>query len=401
MDVTSPVPPGAAPRGASGIATTSDGVMTTEARDLGQRPVRVGLIGLSASGGWAAQAHLPALAAVDGFEVTALAASSAESAKNAGERYGVPWTFASAGEMAASDEVDLAIVAVQAAKHRDAVLAVIENGKDVYCEWPLAVSVDEAVLLSRRARERGVRALVGLQARSAPVFRYVRDLVASGWIGEVLSTTVVASGMSWGADADPRTSYVLDEDGGSTMLSIPFGHVSDVLTMCLGEFTELDAVMANRRPQVVDRGSGALVAKTAADQLAVHGVLEGGAVASIHFRGGQSRATNFRWEINGSEGDLVLTGDHGHAQLAPVSLAGARGADELAELPVPAEYHLCPVLRERPGDPAGNLANAYTALLGDLRTGTAHVPDFEHGVRRHELLGAVQRSAATGQRCRL
>jgi predicted dehydrogenase len=51
---------------------------------------------------------------------------------------------------------------------------------------------------------------------------------------------------------------------------------------------------------------------TAADQVAVRGVLESGAVASVHFRGGMSRATNFHWEINGTDGDLVLTGGSGH-----------------------------------------------------------------------------------------
>lgn len=374
--------------------------MTTVPQDLDRRPVRVGVIGLSASGGWASQAHLPALAAVEGLEVTALAASSTESAKKAGERYGVPLTFGSPEELAACEEVDLAVVAVQAAKHRQAVLPVIENGKDVYCEWPLAVSAAEAVLLAGRAREAGVRALVGLQARSAPVIRYLRDLIVDGWIGEVLSTTVTASGMSWGQRADPRTRYVLDRDGGSTMLSIPFGHVSDALTMCLGEFTELDAVLANRFPQVVDGETGAIVDKSADDQIVVQGLLEGGAVASIHFRGGRNRATNFRWEINGTEGDLVLTSEHGHLQLAPAVLTGARGEDALAELPVPAEYHLCPAFRDKPPSPAANLANAYTALLADLRTGSKQVPDFEHGARRHEMLDAVLHAAATGQRSR-
>lgn len=376
--------------------------MATNSDDLEQRPVRVGMIGLSASGGWAAQAHLPALAAVDGYEVAALAASSADSAKAAGDRYGVPRTFASAGELAGCPEVDLVVVAVQAAKHRAAALAAIEAGKDVYCEWPLATSADEAVLLADTARGKGVRALVGLQARSAPVIRYVRDLIASGWVGEVLSTTVVASGMSWGAESDARTGYVLDRDGGSTMLSIPFGHVTDALTMCLGEFTEAGAVLANRRPRVRDRATGEVVSKTADDQAAVHGLLEGGAVASIHFRGGRCRATNFHWEINGTEGDLVLTGGHGHLQLAPVTLRGARGEDkELADLPVPAEYHLVPAFRDRPADPAANLANAYATLLEDLRKGTAEVPDFDHGVRRHKLIDTVLGAASSGQRSQL
>lgn len=376
--------------------------MTMHSNGRERGPVRVGLVGLSASGGWAAQAHIPALAAVDGYEVTALAGSSSESAKVSGERYGVPWTFGSAEELAECPEVDLVVVAVQAAKHYDVVRAAIDAGKNVYCEWPLAMSAAEAKSLADAARDKGVRAFVGLQARSAPIIRYLRDLLAAGWVGEVLSTTVVASGMSWGAEADSRTAYVLDRDGGSTMLAIPFGHVTDALTLCLGEFIEVSSMLANRQPRVRDRASGELIEKTADDQIAVHGLLEEGAVASIHFRGGRSRGTNFHWEINGTEGDLVIAGDHGHLQLAPVVLRGAHGdARELVELPVPDKYHLVPAFREQPGAPAANLANAYALLLEDLRTGSAELPDFDHGVRRHELIDTVLRAASSGQRIRL
>lgn len=371
----------------------------TKATGSERADVRVGVVGLSAAGGWAARGHLPALGALGRYRVTALCASSAESAAAAGDRYGVPRTFASAAEMARCDEVDLAVIAVQAAKHREVLLPLMEAGKDVYCEWPLAVSGAQAVTLAAAARQYGVRAVLGLQARSAPVIRYLRDLVRSGWVGEVLSSTVVASGMAWGAETDPRASYLLDRHGGSTMLAIPFGHTVDALTMCLGEFVEVGAVLANRRPAVTDPETGASVPMTVDDQVAVHGVLAGGALVSVHFRGGRSRATNFHWEINGTGGDLVLTGNHGHLQLAPVTLSGARGADtELAELSVPAEYHLVPQFRDRPGDPAANLANAYALLLEDIDSGTAQLPDFEHGVRRHHLLDAIMNSAETGER---
>lgn len=368
----------------------------------GRDPVGVGIVGLSAGGGWGARGHLPALQAVDGFRLVAASASSAESARAAGERYGVPLTFGSAEELAACPDVGLVVVSVQAAKHWPAVSAAIAAGKHVYCEWPLAMSEAEAGQMAASARAAGVRGFVGLQARSAPVVRYVRDLVKSGWVGEVLSTTLVASGMSWGAESDSRTSYLLDRAGGSTMLTIPFGHVVDAVQLCVGEFTEVDAVLANRRPHVRDSATGEFVAKTADDQVAVQGVLDSGAVASVHFRGGRSRATNFHWEINGTDGDLVVSGPHGHLQLAPVTLRGARHDDrELAEMAVPAEYHRVPRFLQNPADPAANLANAYAALLEDLRNGTDEIPDFTHGVRHHRLVEAVLRAADTGQRVRL
>jgi hypothetical protein len=72
---------------------------------------------------------------------------------------------------------------------------------------------------------------------------------------------------------------------------------------------------------------------TAADQVAVSGVLEGGAVVSVHFRGGMSRATN------GTDGDLVRTGSWGHLQFGQVTVDGAQGEGTAPkELMVPSSY---------------------------------------------------------------
>ncbi|MFD4759767.1 hypothetical protein ACFWOJ_12980 [Streptomyces sp. NPDC058439] len=117
----------------------------------------------------------------------------------------------------------------------------------------------------------------------------------SGWIG--------------GATYDDRHAYVLDVTSGATLLSIPFGHSVDALTMVLGEFREVSALVENLRPEVTHVTSGAVTAKSAEDQIAVTGVLESGAVAAMHIRGGTSRATAFHWEINGTEGDLVVKAD--------------------------------------------------------------------------------------------
>ena len=55
--------------------------------------IRVGIVGLSASGGWAADAHVEALAAVDGFELRALSTTSAGSAQAAADKFDVPLAF--------------------------------------------------------------------------------------------------------------------------------------------------------------------------------------------------------------------------------------------------------------------------------------------------------------------
>ncbi|MFD7295651.1 Gfo/Idh/MocA family protein [Streptomyces sp. NPDC059897] len=362
-----------------------------------QSPVRVGIVGLSAKRGWASRAHLPALRRLKGFEVRALSASSAESARAAAEKFGVPHSYGTAAELAASDEVDLVVVTVKVPDHREIIESAVAAGKAVFSEWPLGVGPAEAEALAALAADRGVRTFTGLQARSAPVVRHLRDLVAEGYVGEVLSTSLVASGRGWGAEFPEGGAYLLDRASGANMLTIPFGHTLDGLTSVLGDFDEaapLRAVTATRHREIKDPRTGEVHRPDVADQVALGGVLASGAVASVHFRGGQSRGTNFHWEINGTEGDLILTGDHGHLQMGEYTLSGARGADTApSEITVPDRYFE-PELAELRGTDAYNVGAAYAQLRRDLADGTSVVPDFAHAVRHHRLLDRIERAAA-------
>lgn len=361
------------------------------------QPIGVGIIGLSAAGGWAGRAHVPALAALDGFELRALSATTAESAAAAGRAHGVPLTFGSTAEMVARDEVDLVVVAVKVPHHDELVRLALDAGKAVLCEWPLGNGLAETERLAARARELGVPTAVGLQARSAPVVRYVRDLVADGYVGEVLSTTLVQSGRSWGPTVHPASHYVLDPANGATMLTISAAHQLDAVMMVLGELDTLGATLATRRRAVRDQETGETVVMTSPDQIAIDGRLAGGAVAAAHVRGGSSRGLNFHWEINGTEGDLVLSSPTGLVQFATVH--GGRGDETtLAPIEVPASYHRIPALAGQQDGLAYAIAHAYDQLRRDWLDGTAVVPTFDDAVVRHRTLDAIERAAATGRR---
>jgi predicted dehydrogenase len=357
--------------------------------------IGVGIIGLSAAGGWAASAHLPALAALDTFELRGLAASTAHSAAVAAEKYGVPLAFSSPRELAQDERIDLVVVAVKVPQHRELVLAALEAGKAVYCEWPLGRDLAEAQEIADAASSRNLRTAVGLQARSAPTFRYLRDLIADGYVGDVLGTSVIASGVNWGATIRPGGEYMLARENGATMLSVPFGHTVDALTMVLGEFEDVTATMGLRRSSTRQAVNGELLFTDVEDQIAVSGTLVNGAVASIHFRGGLSRGTNFLWEINGTDGDLQVTlGAPPIIQFATVSLRGGRDG-EMLPLSVPSEYELVSAFSGREGEPGYNVAHGYELLARDLAHGTQTTPDFAHALERHRLLDQIERSART------
>jgi predicted dehydrogenase len=218
--------------------------------------VGVGIVGLSAGGGWAATAHLPALRSLDGFELRGVAASSPRSAAAAGEQHGVPLRFDSAAELAAHDAIDLVVVAVKVPHHLELVRTAIAAGKTVYCEWPLGRNLAEAEEMAALAAAGRVCTAVGLQARAAPAFHYLQDLIRDGYVGEVLSTSVIASGVNWGATYRPGGDYMLDRANGATMLTVPFGHTVDLLTMVLGEFSHTTATLGRLRTEASNRETG-------------------------------------------------------------------------------------------------------------------------------------------------
>lgn len=361
-------------------------------------PIRVGIVGVAPGRSWSARTHVPALRALPGYEVVAVANSSAESSRAAADALGVPHAFADAKQLAAEPDVDLVAVTVKVQLHREPVDAALDARKMVYCEWPLGTDLADAQAMADRAREVGVRTAVGLQARSAPTIRYVRDLVRDGYVGEVLSTTLIGSMSTIGGTELAANTYLNDRANGANGLTIPFGHTIDALCWVLGEFREVSATLAIRRPTYLVAETEEERARDVADQVAVNGVLTNGIVVSAHYRGGRTRATNLLWEINGTEGDLQITAPLGHAQLSELTLRGGRGKDKaLAQMEIPAEYRTVPP--ELDG-PAVTVAEAYARFAAGP-AGTDPLPDFAEAVERHRLLDAIERSAVTGQRVTL
>ena len=359
--------------------------------------IRVGIIGANPDRGWAAQAHIPALKSLsDDFEITALSTTRRESADVAGKLFGVRLAFDNHQDLVNSADVDVVAVTVRVPHHLELATAALDAGKAVYCEWPLGNGLDEARRLAALAKKKGVLAVAGLQARFAPSVAYVRDLIEQGYVGEVLSTTLIGSGMGWGPTVEPYNAYLNDRKHGATMLSIPLGHTADALCHCLGEVRELSATMTVRRRSFTIAWTGESKPMTVDDQVCVTGLLEGGAAFSIHYRGGRSRGTNLMWEINGAEGDLQLTADGGHAQIFEMTVRGGKGAQSSLEvLPVPDRYRWSPP--QAPG-PSTNVAQAYARFARDYREGTHFCPTFEDAVTRHRMLDAIETAAATGRR---
>lgn len=356
------------------------------------KPIRVGFIGLNPGVHWAATAHIPALKSLpDDYEVVGVANTSLASAKNAAEAFGLPHAFENTQALVDSPEVDLVIVTVKVPHHHELVTAALNAGKHVYCEWPLGNGLAEARELADLAETKGVVAAIGTQMRVAPEVEYLRQLIADGYVGEVLSTTLVGSGGQWGGETDAAHAYLYDKANGATLLSIPLGHTLAGMREVLGGFADFSARLITRRPTAQVTDTGETIPSTTHDQVLVHGALESGAAVSIHYRGGLSRATNLLWEINGTKGDIQVTGASGHAQIVQLSIRGGNGdMSEIAPLTPPASaYDGWP-----DNSVARNVARIYALIARDIRSGTRSAPSFRDAVSLHETIDAIERSAA-------
>jgi len=173
-------------------------------------------------------------------------------------------------------------------------------------------------------------------------------------------------------------------------------HAIDAMQFVVGDLTDVRATSAVRNPVIRLADTEQHIQSNTPDHLAIAATLESGAVASIFYRGGTSRGENFRWEINGSDGDLVLTSPVGNLQVLAPNLFGGRGEDAaVAPLDIPSEYDLGSGSLEGPG---ANVARLYAAFARDLRDGTpgATAPDFAHALRLHRTLDGIAHAAASG-----
>src|SRR5438046_3260098 len=248
-----------------------------------EAPLGVGIIGVSPVRGWATTAHVPALRALPNYQIAALSAHNMESARAAGEAFGVSAVFTDHEQLVAQPDIDVVAVTVKVPHHRELVSAAIAAGKAVYCEWPLGRDLDDARAMAALAARRGVRTVVGLQARQAPAIEFVQQLLRDGYVGQVLSTTMVGLSIPGDVVGQPN-AYMLDKTNGANLLTVAVGHSLDLLNYVLGEFADLSAVSNLRRPLITIGESRERIVKSATEQSALRGTLTSGPPCSIRVR---------------------------------------------------------------------------------------------------------------------
>ncbi|HEX6211780.1 MAG TPA: Gfo/Idh/MocA family oxidoreductase [Methylomirabilota bacterium] len=361
--------------------------------------IRVGIVGATVTqggSGWGANAHVPALKALPGYELTAVCTAHEETAKASAAAFGARRGFHRFDEMAAHPEVDLVVVCVRVPGHRDLVMAGLQAGKAVLCEWPLGRTLAEAQEMAGLARQRSLPTIVGLQARSDPAVLYARDLIQAGHIGEVLTASLTAFVPAVLQRGPGRIWQGVRANGANT-LTIAGGHAMDALCAVLGELVEVSARLTTRIRQWRTL-QGEPVPVDAPDSITAIGRLVGGAEVSVNVAAVPSNPGGNRLEIYGREGALVVRTD-GSFNIGPSQVLAGRGKEPMATMPVPARYRVAP--EGTPSGPPYNVAQGYARAADALRGRGSFDVDFDLAVQRHTLIDAIERSSATGRSVRM
>lgn len=348
-------------------------------------PVRLGIVGANVERGWARDAHLPALQRQSRFEISAVSARSQEKADAAAAHFGAARGHGDSMALVRDPDVDVVVVTVRVPEHRAIVLAALEAGKHVYCEWPLGRDVAEAQEMASAVRP-GQFAVIGAQGVAAPATRHAARLLADGAIGRPLVLRAYNTAAPWGpTTAEP--GYLQDKSSGASLATIGMGHVLAVIDALVGPWTEVDARTSILWPQVRVEGTDELLERTSEDHILALGRHATGCVSTIETIGGRTdRPASI--EIVGEKGGLRIEGQTpGTYQIARLDLTTSADGTALPD----------PVAPDLVG-PSANLAEVYAQFARDFDSGVQTLPSFADALRVTKLIEAIDRAAANGRR---
>ncbi|GJL83644.1 MAG: hypothetical protein DHS20C01_32780 [marine bacterium B5-7] len=127
-----------------------------------------------------ANKHLDALAKIDNVEVVALVGGVAESTEKVASDRGIPFWTQNLDEGLAQSGVDAAILTTPTPMHASQAMQVLNAGKHVLVEIPMADNLADAEALVKTQQATGLTAMVGHTRRFNPSHQYVHNRIVAG-----------------------------------------------------------------------------------------------------------------------------------------------------------------------------------------------------------------------------
>ena len=148
---------------------------------MGNKKIRLGMLGA----GRIVERVMADMHRLENVEITVIAARDLERAKEAADRYGIPYAYGSYLELAQSSEVDLVYIATPHPFYAQQSILMMNHGKHVICEKPMAINHYEVQQMMDCAKKNNVFLLEAMWTRFLPCVQEAVRMVKDGVIGEV------------------------------------------------------------------------------------------------------------------------------------------------------------------------------------------------------------------------
>jgi len=311
-------------------------------------------------------------------------------------------------EVVKRDDIGLIDISTPGDTHYDIAMAAAEAGKHIWCEKPLANSLQQAREMQQAAERAGVVNMVNFNYRRVPAVQLAKKLIDEGRIGTIHHWRAVYL-QDWIVDPEFPLVWRLRKDlAGSGALGDIGAHIIDLARMLVGEITEVNGLLntfVKERPLaeattgLSASGSSERGEVTVDDAALFLARFDSGAVGTFEatrFATGRKNYNSF--EINGSRGSIVFNLERLN-ELQFYSLDDPEAEQGFRTILVTDASHEYVDAWWPPGHIIG-WEHTFTHALRDLLQGIADnrspTPTFADGVRCQAVLDAVEHSASDG-----
>lgn len=128
----------------------------------------------------------PAFNKVPGSRLHAVMRRNEDLARDYAARHNVPKVYKAAEELINDPDIDAVYIATPPGSHAEYAVRVLEAGKPVYIEKPMAMNFEECMRINNAALKHNIPVYVAYYRRTLPGFLKIRDLVNKGEIGKPL-----------------------------------------------------------------------------------------------------------------------------------------------------------------------------------------------------------------------
>ena len=379
-------------RRAVGLCGADDrALLSRRMADLGR--VRVGVLG---AGAWARHAHLPGYRRDPRCEVVAVADPQLDLARDLAHAFDIPSVTGDAADLFARADIDLIDVCTPSHTHFELAWAALEAGKHVLCEKPVAYDFRDTRRARDLARRKDLKTKVGLTFRYSPAMRYMRELVATGFVGTPFIFNGYEQNSQWLDPATPLRQVDHTADQSVIQVSSLEGYGAPIIdlahAMVGSDLAQVVGTMRNFIPDRMVRATGRMMRMNIDDGDIFVGEFRNGAICSIqtsfvtvgNYPGIEAR-------VYGSRGALIcrLVEEFGVCETLK---AATPDAVEFRDLEIPARFY-------PPGGSAREswrtlfYANLISTFISEIRGEIeGNEGDFSDGAWIQEAINAVERS---------